>query len=88
VELAIYLNAAVTAYDLQREVRGLEQANLRVVYGVCDLGDLRVRALPAAKPATDPESPTMFADAPEKAEDFVALAERLGTRVIQRGILT
>ncbi len=87
VELAVYLNAAVTAYDLQREVRGLEKANLRVVYGVCDLGDLRVRALPDAKPITDPASRTMFADAPQKAEDFVALAEQLGERVVQRGTL-
>lgn len=83
VELAVYLNAAVTAYDLRREISGLGNSNLRVVYGVCDLGDLRVRALPAAPGI----APTTFSDAPAQAEDFVALAGQLAGRLVARGTL-
>ncbi len=86
VEVAVYLNAAVTAYDFAREIRGLEKANLRVVYSVCDLGDLRVRALPDASAGTAGE-PVTFADAPERAEDFVELAARISERVVARGAL-
>ena len=68
VEVAVYLNAAVTAYDLAREIHGLGRTDLRVVYGVCDLGDLRVRALPDATVARQ-AGRAMFAEVPERAED-------------------
>jgi carbonic anhydrase len=86
VEVAVYLNAAVTAYDLAREIRGLERQKLRVVYTVCDLGDLRVRSLPDASAGSAAERVT-FADAPERAEDFVELAARICGRVVARGVL-
>src|SRR5215471_5308432 len=63
VELAVYLNAAVTAYDLQREIRGLEASSLCVVYGVCDLGDLRVRAEPDSVDSGNQATRTAFASA-------------------------
>jgi carbonic anhydrase len=85
VEVAVYLNAALTAYDLQREIRGLEGSSpLRVVFGVCDLGDLRVRSLPDLNSASDQSSQATFGEAPNRAEDFVALAKNLAERVIQR----
>jgi carbonic anhydrase len=86
VSVAVYLNAAVTAYDLQREIRGLEKMNLRVVYGVCDIGDFRVRALPDALAASASVAQTTFADAPERAEDFIVLAAQVAERVVARGI--
>lgn len=88
IEVAVYLNAALTAYDLQREIRGVDGTrDLRVVFGVCDLGDLRIRALPDP-PQGDAQAvrPT-FADAPERAEDFVELAARVSERVVARGTL-
>jgi carbonic anhydrase len=88
VEVAVYLNAAVTAHDLQREIRGLEGSSpLRVVYGVCDLGDLRIRALPDSPEKTGPAARLTFAEPPERAEDFVALAARLSECVVARGML-
>jgi carbonic anhydrase len=86
VEVAVYLNAAVTAYDLSREIRGLERQKLRVVYSVCDLGDLRARALPDAS-GRDAAGRVTFADAPDRAEDFSKLADTIAERVVARGVL-
>jgi carbonic anhydrase len=47
VEAAIYLNAAITAYDVRREVDRLAGDAVRVVYGVFDLVQQRVRARPS-----------------------------------------
>ncbi len=87
VEMTAYLNAAVTASDLQREVRGLEQSNLPVVYGVFDLDDLRVRAIPDAPGMCGVAERMTFAEAPKRADEFVALAARLAERVVARGML-
>jgi len=88
VEVAVYLNAALTAYDLQREIQGVGGGQgLRVVFGVCDLGDLRVRACPDAPPSPGAPPRATFAEAPQRAEDFVALAARVAERVVQRGLL-
>jgi carbonic anhydrase len=87
VEVAVYLNAALTAYDLQREIRGVGGSSaLPVVFGVCDLGDLRVRALPEVPAKTGASAPMTFANAPERAEDFVSLAAQVAERVVQRGL--
>ena len=39
----MYLNAAITAYDVQREIRIPAASDTRVVYSVFDLVDQRVR---------------------------------------------
>jgi carbonic anhydrase len=81
IEAAVYLNTAVTAYDLRRQVRSLGNTTLPIVYGVYDLADMRVRSLPGDMP--DSDTPP-FAEAPEGPEGFVALgaclAERIATR--------
>lgn len=82
-EIAVYLNAALTAYDLRREIEGLGNSILPVVYGVCDLGDLRVRSLPAGQ-VVDASTPEMFAPAPTRSEEFVTLAAQLAWRVAPR----
>jgi carbonic anhydrase len=79
LETAIYLNAAVTAFDVRRELGGLGSSTLRVVYGVYDLVSQRVRALPAGK-AGDGSVEPCSGDAPESAEELTDLS----TRVVQR----
>jgi carbonic anhydrase len=87
IEVAVYLNAALTAYDLRREIEGVGGGQaLPVVFGVCDLGDLRVRACPAAPATAGTAPPATFADAPGSAEDFIALSARVAERVVQRGL--
>ena len=80
-ELAVYLNAAITAYDLHREVAAFGTDSTRVVYGVYDLTSLFVTAAPTAKP-TDPS----FASAPQQ-EELTELAIRLARAVVDKGIL-
>lgn len=88
IEVAVYVNAALTAYDLKREIRGVDGAgDLRVVFGVCDLGDLRIRALPDSLEGDAHAVHQTFADAPEQAEDFVELAALVSERVVARGTL-
>ena len=50
VETAVYLNAAITAYDVRRELDRAENTGTRVVYGVFDLVEQRVRARPGQCP--------------------------------------
>jgi carbonic anhydrase len=76
LEAAVYLNAAVTAYDLAREVRPLDPAEHPVVYGVYDLANVRVRA--------EPGGAATFAAAPARAEDFTDLGSRLATAVLAK----
>jgi len=79
IETAIYLNAAVTAYDLKREIASLGITGLPVVFGVYNLSTIRVRGLPddRSRPRTQESD---FSSAPGSAEDF----EKLGAEVAQR----
>ena len=86
-EVAVYLNAALTAYDLRREVEGVGNTNLPVVYSVCDLGDLRVRSLPAG-PGAHAEPAEMFAAPPQGADGFVSLARQLAERAANKHLRT
>lgn len=78
VETAVYLNAALTAYDLQREIRGLETSHVRVVYGVYDLDSMRVSSLPGDSEAE------MLAAPPQRPEDFIRLGERIARRALAK----
>jgi len=75
--MAVYLNAAVTAFDVAREVRPLAGDGVRVVYGVYDLANVRVRAVPGGD--------ATFGDAPTRAEDFIELGTRLARAVLAQG---
>jgi carbonic anhydrase len=86
IELAVVLNAAVTAYDLRREIAALENPALRVVYGVYDLKHLRVRTEPAGEGDAGPAGPP-FSEAPARAEDFNELGARLARAAVAHGIL-
>jgi carbonic anhydrase len=84
VETAVYLNAALTAFDVRREIEPMGVDSVRVVYGVFDLAVQRVHDLPH-----DPhgvESPT-FGDVPSSTEGFLSLGDRLAEAVRARGLL-
>jgi carbonic anhydrase len=75
IETAVYLNAAITAYDVQREINKPSAADTRVVYSVFDLVDQRVRAQPA-------KEASVFADVPDGPEDFNELGTKIATTVL------
>lgn len=77
VELAVYLNAAVTAYDLRRELASLDNADLRVMFAVYDLETLRVHAVPENCPVGSLPRQPPFGAAPAHADEFSELAARL-----------
>lgn len=80
-ETAVYLNAAITAFDLRREVAVFGSPSMRVAYGVYDLATQFVTEKPTARP-TAPN----FAEAPQQ-DDLTALAQRLAKAVVDKGLL-
>jgi carbonic anhydrase len=76
VETAVYLNAAVTAFDVAREVGSLQVPRPRVVYGVYDLAGVRVRSTPGGD--------ATFGDAPAHADEFAEIAIRLAEAVVAK----
>jgi carbonic anhydrase len=75
IETAVYLNAAITAYDVRREIRKPSASDTRVVYSVFDLVDQRVRSQPA-------KDAPVFADVPDGPEDFSELGRKIATIVL------
>ena len=78
------MNAAVTAYDVQREIRSLGSAALPVVFGVYDLNTLRIRALPDDR-CKPPTFASQFGEAPRSADEFAELGARLAGRLLGIG---
>lgn len=83
ITTAVYLNAAVTAWDLQREVNTVSAEPLPVSYAVYDMGKTRVSSLPLVT-QEDVNSTAVFACAPTNSDDFVEIATRVATRLIGR----
>jgi carbonic anhydrase len=83
VEMAVYLNAAITAFDVSREVQAAKTAGAHVVYGVFDLVGQRVRALPAISSAAGPA----FGEVPDGADGFGELGNRLAEAIVAKGLL-
>jgi carbonic anhydrase len=83
IELAVYLNAAVTAFDLRRELAVLQLTDMRVAYGIYDLEALRVHAEPDNCEHGRRHVERAFDPAPEHAEQFDGLARHLAARVIE-----
>lgn len=77
IDTAVYLNAAVTAYDVRREIAIPSASETRVVYSVFDLVDQRVRSHPA-------KDAPIFADVPGGPEDFDELGTAIATSVLER----
>lgn len=84
VETAVYLNAALTAFDVQKEIAAIDGHSVQTVYGVFDLVDQRVHALPHRK---DAFAEATFGQVPASTEEFTALGDRIATAVQTRGIL-
>jgi carbonic anhydrase len=78
--MAVYLNAALTAHDLGRELDGGKSQGLKVVYGVYDLPKHRVESAPGAH--------STFAPAPTSSAEFNALADRLVDSLFESGLLS
>jgi nucleotide-binding universal stress UspA family protein len=78
--MSIYLNAALTAFDLARELAVLGDHGIGVVYGVFDIISQRVQALPDSSTAT-------FGPAPLVLNDFQTLADAIIASLKERGIL-
>lgn len=74
-----FLNAAVTAYDLQREVSSLTKG-LHVSYSVYDMAWSRIGTLPQRSQKESEETPR-FAAAPQSAEDFDKLIDTITHRL-------
>ena len=71
-DVAVYLNAALTAYDLRREISGLDVEHpVRVVFAVYDLGTVGVHS------GLETTSKPTFADAPTNTAEFTALTRQL-----------
>lgn len=66
VTMSCYLNAAVTAFDLQREMSAMTKG-LPVSYTVYDMGHSRIGSVP---PGDDGDDTPRFAPAPRDAADF------------------
>ncbi len=81
ITTAVYMNAAVTAWDLQREVNAVTTQPLPVSFGVYDMGKMRVSSLPLLCRA-DVDATSAFAAAPSSSQDFVEIAERIASRLI------
>ena len=79
-QMAVYLNAALTAHDLARELEDSGDARRDVVYGVYDLTSLRVEAAPRHDSA--------FAPAPRTSAEFTALADALVDSILSCGLIS
>jgi carbonic anhydrase len=86
IETAVYLNAAITAYDVRREVDRIvaNGSAPRVVYGVFDLVRQRVGALPPGAPDEAPAAEPVFGDVPAGPDDFAVVGTEMARIVAAR----
>jgi carbonic anhydrase len=83
IEASVYLNAAITAFDLQREIASAGgDASLGVYHGACDISSMLVRS----EPGTAGGEPYLQ-PAPQSPDDFLLLADRLAHLVAGRQLL-
>jgi carbonic anhydrase len=76
---SIFTNAAVTAFDLNREIRSLGGHKIAVVYSVYDLAMCRASAHPFD--AADEEA-EVFSPAPKDSDALYELAKEIAKRVV------
>jgi carbonic anhydrase len=79
VEVSVYLNAAITAFDLDRAVGGASGRSVEVFYGACDIATMVVRAEP-----NPPGGEPSLGRAPRSVDEFIALADHLARGVAAR----
>jgi carbonic anhydrase len=81
VEAAVYLNAALTAFDVRKEISAIEGHTVRVVYGVFGLDGQQVFALP---PGDGDGEPPIFGTVPSTSQEFTNLGDEIATAVLAR----
>jgi carbonic anhydrase len=79
-QMSVYLNAALTAHDLARELHGSGKIALQVVYGVYDLVSQRVESAPGRDET--------FGITPRNSDEFTELGNQLADSVLSCGILS
>jgi carbonic anhydrase len=87
IEAAVYVNAAITAFDVRREVERLGGDGVRVVSGVFDLVQQRVRARPAGASEDGPEPTPVFAEVPGGPEDFAVIGTEIARAIAARQLV-
>ena len=80
IEVAVFLNAAITAFDVRHTLKLDPERGIEVVHGVFDVGNQRVRSRIDGE-----EGDPLFAPAPTKASELDALATQLAKAIIARG---
>lgn len=84
VETGVYLNAALTAFDVRREVEMFQgNSRAKVAYGVFDLADQRVRS----RPDQGKKLPPPFAEVADSPGDLESLGDRIVKAIVARGAL-
>lgn len=83
IEAAIYVNTAITAYDVRREIDRLGGNAVRVVHGVFDLVQQRVRARPAGA-AVEAGPVPIFADVAGGPDEFGAIGTEIARAIAER----
>jgi carbonic anhydrase len=84
VEATVYLNAALTAFDVRQAIAAFNATSVRVVYSVFNLDHHNVNALPHADYDV---KETTFGHVPSTPEEFTDLGEQLVKAVLARGLL-
>jgi carbonic anhydrase len=84
IELTVYLNAAITSFQLTQEVRQMGNQDLRVCYAVYDLMDGHVRSGPMGGGPPPKKRSSVFGIPPEATEGFVHLAQGWAERLLSR----
>lgn len=74
---SVFVNAAVTAFDLNREIQAVGGQKIAVVYSVYDLAMCRASAIPYAG-----DSDVVFLPAPKDSNSLYELARDIATRVV------
>jgi carbonic anhydrase len=80
IEVAVFLNAALTAVDLSRELETVGDGSIKVVYGVFDITTQRVRCRPQG------QTEVPLAPAPRLPSDFDGIAAELARVEVSKGL--
>jgi carbonic anhydrase len=83
IDASVYINAAVTAFDLAREIEEIKAEGLRTVFSVYDFETLRVSSLPDVD-RRGPLVQAPFRAAPKGPEDLRVLSDEIADAVYQR----
>jgi carbonic anhydrase len=81
IETAVYLNAALTAFDVRKEISTIDGHSVRVVYGVFGLDGQRVHSLP---PGAGDDEPPIFGSVPTTSQEFTNLGDAIASAVLAR----